>query len=381
MSRNEIACTCSLGVSLGWLQARSGEGEGDTLVDTPAYGEVRSKPEENRLFTDVADENKLGGGNPFLESVSGARYMRPVEIMENLFFIQRGFLNGNHFVYRCERPVLIDTGYIADFDVTEERIKSLGVDLRQTELIVNTHCHCDHIGGNKIVQDRSSCDIAMHRIGKHFIDKRDDWSTWWRYYHQEAAFFDCTRGLEHGDVISIGPHTFDVIYTPGHASDGIVLYNAKEKVLISSDTLWEDDMPAITIRVEGSGACFSLLESLEKLGRLDVKVVYPGHGRPFTDMACAIGKTRKRLEGYLRDQRKVGNDQLKKIIVYTLLMKKSVDEQSFFDLLMTTHWYPETVDLYFSGKYRPKYDEITKGLFLRGIVRTRDGKLSTTVKP
>jgi len=59
VSRNEIACTCSLGVSLGWLQARSGEGEGDTLVDTPAYGEVRSKPEENRLFTDVADENKL----------------------------------------------------------------------------------------------------------------------------------------------------------------------------------------------------------------------------------------------------------------------------------------------------------------------------------
>ena len=307
--------------------------------------------------------------------------MQPLEIMEDLFFIQRGYLNGNHFAYRGERPVLIDTGYIADFTVTEESIESLGVDLSQTGLIVNTHCHCDHIGGNKIVQDRSSCEIAVHRIGKYFIDSRDDWSTWCRYYHQEAAFFDCTRAVEDGDVLWIGPHAFKVIYTPGHASDGIVLYNVEEKVLISSDTLWEEDMAAITIRVEGSTACFSLMQSMEKLERLDVRVVYPGHGKPFTDMASAIAKTKKRLEAYLRDQRKVGNDQLKKIIIYTLLMKRRVEEASFFDLLMTTNWYPETVDLYFDGKYRPKYDEIMKGFSRRGIIKIRDGELFTTVKP
>jgi glyoxylase-like metal-dependent hydrolase (beta-lactamase superfamily II) len=255
------------------------------------------------------------------------------------------------------------------------------MDLSQTGLIVNTHCHCDHIGGNKIVQDRSSCEIAVHRIGKYFIDSRDDWSTWWRYYHQEAAFFDCTRAVEDGDVLWIGPHAFKVIYTPGHASDGIVLYNVEEKVLISSDTLWEEDMAAITIRVEGSTACFSLMQSMEKLERLDVRVVYPGHGKPFTDMASAIAKTKKRLEAYLRDQRKVGNDQLKKIIIYTLLMKRRVEEASFFDLLMTTNWYPETVDLYFDGKYRPKYDEIMKGFSRRGIIKIRDGELFTTVKP
>jgi len=307
--------------------------------------------------------------------------MKPVEIMENLFFIQRGYLNGNHFVYRSEHPILIDTGYVADFHIAEETIASLGADLRSTALIVSTHSHCDHIGGNKIVQERSSCDIAMHKMGKYFMDTRDDWSTWWRYYSQEAAFFDCTRALEDGDVILVGPHAFEVIYTPGHASDGIVLYNRKEKVLISSDTLWEDDMAVITVRVEGSRACFSLLESLKKLERLDVKMVYPGHGRPFTDTASALAKTRKRLAGYLSDRRKVGNDLLKKITVYTLLMKKSVDEPAFFDFLMTTPWYPETVDLYFDGKYRPKYEEIMKGLSGRGIVRTRDGKLYTTVRP
>ena len=283
--------------------------------------------------------------------------MTPVEIMEDLFFIQRGYLNGNHFVYRSEQPILIDTGYISDFQTTEKLIKRLAVDITNTKLIVSTHCHCDHIGGNKIVQDRSACDIAIHKIGKYFIDSRDDWSTWWKYYDQDASFFKCSIGLGDGDTISVGPHEFEVIYTPGHATDGIVLYNRKERALISSDTLWENDMAVMTIRVEGSRACFSLMESLRKLEKLDVKVVYPGHGKSFTDVAGAIGRARIRLEEFLGNKEKIGNDLLKKIIIYTLLMKKGTDESSFFDHLMTTHWFRETVDFYFEGNYRSKYDD------------------------
>ena len=87
--------------------------------------------------------------------------MKTVEIMENLFFIQRGYLNANHFVYRSEQPVLIDTAYIADFRTTEELIKRLGVDLTGTTLIVNTHCHCDHIA------ERSNL-IDLSHAGKRF---------------------------------------------------------------------------------------------------------------------------------------------------------------------------------------------------------------------
>jgi len=56
------------------------------------------------------------------------------------------------------------------------------------------------------------------------------------------------------------------------------MYNPKEKVLLSSDTLWQNDLPVITIRIEGSRALFSLQESLEQIESLDVDRVYPGHG-------------------------------------------------------------------------------------------------------
>ena len=298
-----------------------------------------------------------------------------------MLFRSRWYLNGNHFVYLSEAPILIDTGYISDFKKTKTTIEELGVSIPDVHLIINTHCHCDHIGGNRIIQEQSDCDIALHKIGKHFIDTKDDWSTWWKYYHQEADFFECTRALEDGDVIDIGPHQFEIYHTPGHASDGIVLYNKKNKILISSDTLWENDLAVITVRVEGSTAVFQMRDSLERLESLDVGMVYPGHGAPFSDMKQAISKSKKRVENYMLNKEKIGNDLLKRIMIFTLLMKRAVDAEAFYSYLTDTIWFTETIDLYFNGEYHLKYNEIINGFIERGIVRHANDNLVTAVKP
>ncbi len=303
------------------------------------------------------------------------------EILKDLFFIERGWLNANHFVYRSEAPVLIDTAYISGFEETNKIFTKLGMNFSNVSSIINTHTHCDHIGGNRIIQEKSNCDIALHKIGRHFIDTKDDWSTWWRYYNQEADFFKCTKTLDHGDKIKIGPHNFEVIYTPGHASDGIVLYNSQDKILISSDTLWENDIAVMTLRVEGSTAIFNMQKSLKKLESLDIKWVYPGHGKPFSDPQNAILKSKKKLERYLFDKDNIGNDLLKKIIIYTLLMKKTISDNDLFPYLMDTIWYKETIDLYFNKEYEQKYNEIMNAFIKNKIVRFKNKKLSTIIEP
>lgn len=304
-----------------------------------------------------------------------------LEILKDLFFIERGYLNGNHFLYRGERPVLIDTGYIADFARTEELLTRLGVDPARVGLIINTHTHCDHVGGNRFIQERSGCEIALHHIGKHFIETRDDWATWWRYYNQAAEFFECTRGLKDGEVVAVGAHEFEVLDTPGHAADGIVLYNRRARVLISSDTLWEDDVATMTLRVEGSRALFSHLDSLERLAGLEIERVYPGHGPPFTGVKEALAKARRRCREYLTNPQRLGNDLLKKILIYTLLMHRGVQEAGFLEHLKGTPWFKETVDLYFEGAYQAKYEEIMEGLLKRGLVKREGGQLLSTVRP
>lgn len=307
--------------------------------------------------------------------------MKPLEILQDLFFVERGYLNGNHFAYCSAAPILIDTGYIADFDETQRLLKAIGIELAAVSLIVNTHTHCDHVGGNHIIQKQSGCDIALHRIGRHFIDTRNDWATWWRYFDQQAEYFACSADLDDGDCLTIGPHIFRVLYTPGHAADGIVLYHQNERLLISSDTLWERDMGVMNIRVEGSTAPFRMLESLEKIAGLDVRMVFPGHGPAFADFKGALNRSRVRLKKYLGRPELMGRDLLKKLIIYTLMMDRAVAEDVFWKRLMGTHWYRETVDLYFDGAYRAVYDDLLSDFLQRGLVRKVNKLLSTTVKP
>jgi len=304
-----------------------------------------------------------------------------IELLENLFFIERGYLSANHFVCCSEKPALIDTGYITEFETTERMIAKLGVDLTDVGLIVNTHCHCDHIGANRIIQARSSCQIRLHPIGKHFIDTRNDWATWWRYYGQKADFFACTQSLEDGNTLALGPHLFEIIYTPGHSADGIVLYHRPDRILISSDTLWEHDMAVLTPRVEGSAALYNMQQSLKRLADLKVDMVYPGHGQPFEDFEGALQRSMQRVAAYMSNPRQMGRDLLKKITVYTLLMQKTLPEANFYNYLMQTNWFRETVDFYFNSAYETMYNETIDYLLDKRVLHVTHGALTTTVKP
>jgi len=49
--------------------------------------------------------------------------------------------------------------------------------------------------------------------------------------------------------------------------------------------------------------------------------------------------------------------------------------------MMETYWFRETIDLYFNEEYKQKYDELIADFFNRGIVKQKNRKLYTTVKP
>lgn len=85
-----------------------------------------------------------------------------------LFFLERGWLNGNHLVHASSPVTLIDTGYTRDFDDTRALIEGCGVGLDKVDHIVTTHCHCDHIGGHQKISKMSGrrrpCPAAPERI-------------------------------------------------------------------------------------------------------------------------------------------------------------------------------------------------------------------------
>ena len=307
--------------------------------------------------------------------------MRVLEVLPRLFFFERGYLNGNHFAAREPDVVLLDTGYASGLEQTLACLSQVGIDHADVQRIVNTHCHCDHVGGNPAIQGASGSLAQVHCAARPMVESGNRVATWWDYYHQEGEFFPVGGWLEDGEEIQLGGHPFRVLHLPGHAPDQIALFHSGEKLLISSDALWERDLAVVTAAVEGDDAAAVWLASLDRLADLEVKLVLPGHGTPFADFTGALERTRERLQGYCKDPLRMAEDLLRKITVYTLLMNGPQEEAGFFDRLQATRWFPETVDRWFGGARRIKYDETLASLLQRGAAVRAGGNLATQVRP
>lgn len=303
------------------------------------------------------------------------RDSRITAISDELFFIQRGWLNANHLVCTGSPRALIDTAYIRDISDTEALIAGCGLAIEEVELIISTHAHCDHIGGNADFQRRSGCQIAMHEVDRHFIEQKNDWATWWRYYQQDAAFFPTHRGLADGELIALGGLDWRVIHTPGHGMGQIALHAPDTGWLISADTVWDNDFGVLTTRIEGLDAPLRMRDSLERLARLRVSTVFPGHGPVLPDGPAAIAACQARIAAFIAEPTRMGRDQVRKIFLYTLMMRGPHTRGELWERLTRSPWFPEVAGLYFNGRQEQTFTENLEYLQDKGLVREEEGLL------
>jgi len=303
-----------------------------------------------------------------------------VEIAPETWFIQRNWLSCNHFVAKSPRPILIDTGFKDDLADTVAALRSLGLEPEDIELIVNTHCHCDHAGGNRFFSEKSGCEIWMHTHEKDRIDRRDDIGTWWRFHDTWAEFFTVDRGLGEGDEVRFGPLTLEVLYAPGHSRGLMMLYSEQTKALFSADAIWQGDMGVINPIVEGEDALARAIETLERIDRLDIETVFPGHGPVIRNPKPAIDRLFRRLSRYGKDPSAMHVDHLKKMIAYVILMKGRVIEADFFDYVKGTVWFPQLVDRYFASGYGEVYEMAIQESLRSGMIRRENGHLFGVAK-
>lgn len=149
--------------------------------------------------------------------------------------------------------------------------------------IVNTHCHCDHCGGNAEMAAHTGADLLCHEEDLPLL----------RMVEQQGAFFgvhcppspEPSRFLNEGDTLQVGGLTLTVRHTPGHAPGHIVLVG--DGFVIAGDVLFAGSIGRTDLP---GGNYEQLLESIRmKLLTLpDKTVVYCGHGPETT-----IGEERR----------------------------------------------------------------------------------------
>ena len=204
------------------------------------------------------------------------------KINDDIVIIEGIGYDSNIYIFE---DVIVDTGTGDNIRYIKDSMKKAEISVDDLSLIVNTHNHFDHIGGNRFFD----LDVAMHRADADAIEKGDDDATAARMFGRSMDGMKVDIILEEGDKI----HDFEVLHTPGHTKGGICLYNGES--LISGDTVFAEGGCG---RMDIGGDVYDMKRSLKRLTTLDVNYLLPGHGPWVKDGSRHIKMAYNMLNGY-----------------------------------------------------------------------------------
>jgi hydroxyacylglutathione hydrolase len=141
--------------------------------------------------------------------------------------------------------------------------------------LLNTHCHLDHVFGNKFIHDTWGLTLHLHEKEKPVLEYAPTSGISW------GLPFDNYKGdlifLREGDTIALGNDALQVLFTPGHSPGHICFYCKDQQFVIGGDVLFRESIG----RTDLPGGNFdTLIGSIRnQLFVLpDETVVFSGHG-------------------------------------------------------------------------------------------------------
>lgn len=170
--------------------------------------------------------------------------------------------------------VIVDPGCYsqAERDFFTSTIAKLGL---VPKLIVNTHCHSDHVVGVDYLREFYNIPFAANPADKYLLDKAAKMASAWGWSVKEPIAIDkeCSDGME----LHFGNSVLKCASTPGHTPGGQLIYSDEDKFMLSGDTIFKGTIGRTDL--EG-GDYDQLMASIHNVVlRFDsVFNIFPGHG-------------------------------------------------------------------------------------------------------
>ena len=238
---------------------------------------------------------------------------------------ERGWLSSNCVLFDDDSgATLVDTGFTSHAEQTLALVLH-ALDRHRTpklRRILNSHLHSDHCGGNALIAKRTGSEVVIPEGNSYAVRNWDHRLLTFESTGQPCARFDFTDTLSAGDVLTMGGMEWEVLASPGHDVDSVMFHCEAEGILISADALWEDGSGAIFPSANPKTLDEDFAAAFETLGlvdTLDVRVVIPGHGPPFTDVDGAVARARSRMKYLSGDRAKNGRHVVKVLLKFRLL--------------------------------------------------------------
>ncbi len=169
----------------------------------------------------------------------------------------------------------------------------------QPTWVINTHCHCDHIGGNATLREVLGAELSAHRadsawIQNHELQFQELFGPFHSYpnlafdpvvfHHMAGSDVALSRVLEDGDRIFLGHREFTVLHLPGHSAGSIGLHESETGLLLTGDSL--QGFGTVETQVPMLVDMRAYRRTLERPQEFDIRQVIAAH--PFQPLSGAI---------------------------------------------------------------------------------------------
>jgi glyoxylase-like metal-dependent hydrolase (beta-lactamase superfamily II) len=215
--------------------------------------------------------------------------------------IERGWLSSNLVLIHGTQPAVVDSGYASHASQTLALVQT-GLGHSAPHWLLNTHLHSDHCGGNATLQAHYAPLHTLIPPGQAgAVHTWDEQALGFAATGQHCPRFAFDGVLSPGLQLPLGDQTWQVWAAPGHDPHAVMLWQAHSRVLVTGDALWGNGFGVVFPEIDGAGAFDEVAATLELIARLAPKVVVPGHGPAFADVADALERAHSRLNQFVRN--------------------------------------------------------------------------------
>jgi glyoxylase-like metal-dependent hydrolase (beta-lactamase superfamily II) len=298
--------------------------------------------------------------------------MASLHLPAGVTVLERGWLSSNNIVIKgLDQCTLIDSGYCTHSDQTLLLVES-ALQGRPLDLLLNTHLHSDHVGGNAALQARYPAVQTLIPPGHaQYVAAWDTEKLTYKPTGQNCPQFRFDATLQPGAEVHLGDLAWQVHAAPGHDSHSVILFEPISRTLVSADALWERGFGVVFPELDGDDAFHEVAQTLDVIEALKPALVIPGHGAPFVDVTEALGRARQRLDGFVADPARHLQHAAKVLLKFKLLELQSV---SLVDLLAwaeATPYVAKLVEQQYAGHTLPEALDV----LVQDLVRAGAAKL------